>query len=213
VVRVATTVVGLSACLFGFGFVLFAAAVMRDAPPLEVRAEGIIVLTGGDHRIAEGARLLIEGRGDRLLISGVNARTNKDDLIKLSGLEPVTFNCCVDLGYQARDTVGNAEEARDWAAGQHFSRLIVVTSSYHMPRSLAELALAMPQTDLVPHPVVPRKFRNRAWWLHFGAARLLLSEYVKYLPVAARLVVTRHFYGGSGRDPVTEVRLGAERKS
>ena len=31
-----------------------------------------------------------------------------------------------------------------------------------MPRSLAELSLAMPATQLVPHPVVPSNFRTDA---------------------------------------------------
>ena len=114
---------------------------------MEGPADGIVVLTGGDFRILEGARLLQEGRATRMLISGVDAKTSRDDLLKLSGLPPTTFNCCVDLGYFAQNTVGNAEETRAWAQSRKLGRLIVVTSSYHMPRSLAELDLS-PQTSL-----------------------------------------------------------------
>jgi uncharacterized SAM-binding protein YcdF (DUF218 family) len=70
--------------------------------------------------------------------------------------------------------------------------LIIVTSSYHMPRSLAELAIALPEAQLIPHSVVPLKLRNRAWWLQPSAARLLLSEYVKFLPVMVRLAIVRY---------------------
>lgn len=177
---------------FVFGFALFAATIMRDHPAPDGTADGIIVLTGGDFRILEGGRLLHERRATRMLISGVNAKTSRDDLMKLSGLEPALFDCCVDVGYAAQDTVGNAEEARTWASGRDLNRLIVVTSSYHMPRSLAELAIALPSAELIPNPVVPRKFRDGAWWLHPGAARILLSEYVKFLPVAARLGAMRY---------------------
>ena len=191
-VRVAITTLGICLALLIFGFALFATSVMRDQPLAEGNADGIIVLTGGDFRILEGGRLLQQGRANRMLISGVNATTSRDDLMKLSGLEATKFNCCVDVGYAAQDTAGNAEEARTWANGRKLSRLFVVTSIYHMPRSLAELALALPEVELLPDPVVPRKFRNRAWWLHFGASRLLLSEYVKFLPVAARLATMRY---------------------
>ncbi|MEQ1695361.1 MAG: YdcF family protein [Hyphomicrobiaceae bacterium] len=190
--RVAITAIGVTLALLVFGFTLFAASVMREQPTIAGTADGIIVLTGGDFRILEGGRLLQQGHANRMLISGVNAKTSRDDLMKLSGLEPAMFDCCVDIGYAAQDTVGNAEEARTWAQGRNLSRLFVVTSIYHMPRSMAELALALPDADLIPDPVVPRKFRNRAWWLHPGAARILLSEYLKFLPVAARLGTMRY---------------------
>ena len=164
---------------------------MRQPPPITQSADGIIVLTGGDYRIGEGARLLREGRAGRMLISGVNAKTSRDDLIKLSGLANQTFDCCVELGYAAQDTLGNAEEARTWVQARGLTRLIIVTSNYHMPRSLAELAIALPEAQLVPASVVPLKFRNGAWWVHGGATRILLSEYVKFLPVALRLSVMR----------------------
>ena len=63
------------------------------------------------------------------------------------------FECCVDIGYEAQDTPGNADETMHWAADQGFSKLIIVTSSYHMPRSLTELGRVMPDVRLVPYPV------------------------------------------------------------
>ena len=46
----------------------------------------------------------------------------------------------------------------------------------------------MPATALVPYPVVSRNFRTERWWLHGATARLLFSEYLKFLPSAARYV-------------------------
>ena len=54
-------------------------------------------------------------------------------------LEPVLADCCLDIGYLAQDTIGNAEETRAWAQAWGFRRIVVVTSNYHMPRSLLEL--------------------------------------------------------------------------
>ena len=89
------------------------------------------------------------------------------------------------------DTAGNANETRAWAASRGYESLIVVTASYHMPRSLAELSLAMPGTELIPHPVVPNNFPPSRWWLHGSVTRTLISEYFKFLPTAAHLTVAR----------------------
>ena len=107
------------------------------------------------------------------------------------GLDAQTFNCCVDLGYEALDTVGNADETRTWANSNGYTKLIVVTSRYHMPRSLAELALAMPGVQLLPFAVTPRRFPEEAWWLHTATTRVLLSEYLKFLPAIGRLTAQR----------------------
>lgn len=189
--RIVVGIAGGALALVAFGFVLFANAVMRDPEVQNAHADGIVVLTGGQTRIAEAARLLEEKRGSRLLISGVNQKIGRPSLLKISGLDERTFNCCVDLGYAALNTVGNADETRRWAEALGYDRLIVVTASYHMPRSLAELAREMPNIELVPHPVAPDVLRRKAWWLDSTATRLLASEYIKFLPAAVRLVVAR----------------------
>jgi uncharacterized SAM-binding protein YcdF (DUF218 family) len=183
----------VAAALFAFlgGFVMFASSVARYAPGSGVQADGIVVLTGGMHRLSEAAKLLSEDRGRRLLISGANRAATPQDLYRTSGLTKDRFKCCVDIGYAAHDTIGNAEETKAWAAANGFSRLIIVTSSYHMPRSLVELGRTMPATALIPYPVVSRNFRTERWWLHGATARLLFSEYLKFLPSAARFCVAR----------------------
>lgn len=182
-----------AATLFAFvaGFVIFASSVSHFAPGTGVQADGIVMLTGGEHRLSEAARLLSEGRARRLLISGANRVATRQDLYRNSGLSQDLFEEKVDIGYAAHDTIGNAEETKAWASAHGFSRLIIVTSSYHMPRSLVELGRAMPSIALVPYPVVSRNFRTERWWMHGATARLLFSEYVKFLPSAARFCAAR----------------------
>lgn len=172
---------------FAVGFVVFARAVADYVPgqPPQ-RADAIVVLTGGELRLTAAARLLAEGRGARLLISGVNPQTSRADLKRLSGLSDRLFTTKVDVDYAAHSTTSNAEETRAWARAKGYTRLIIVTSSYHMPRSLAELARAMPGVVLLPYPVVPKKLRARRWWTDAFTARVLLAEYAKFLGAAAR---------------------------
>lgn len=181
----------LAAGALAFGFVLFATQVTRDDVSGWDKADGIVVLTGGDNRMVVGTKLLREGRAKRLLISGVNRKVTREEMRKVLDLDADTFNCCVDLGYEALDTVGNADETRTWANSNGYDKLIVVTSSYHMPRSLAELSLAMPGVKFVPYAVTPKRFPETGWWLHVATTRVLLSEYLKYLPAVARLTAQR----------------------
>lgn len=182
---------GAALALLLLGFILFATVVTRPPQASDPHADGIVVLTGESRRIAEGARLLKEGRAERMLISGVYKRTGKRALMRISGLPEQKFDCCVDIGYAALDTAGNADETRSWASARRYASLIVVTASYHMPRSLAELSLALPMARLIPHPIVPDGFPASRWWLKPSITRMLLSEYLKFLPSAAHLTVAR----------------------
>ncbi len=92
------------------------------------------------------------------------------------------FTCCVDLDYEARNTIDNATETSEWVAKHKYNSIIVVTSNYHMPRALAELGRAMPGVTLIPYSVVDNNVHLDRWWTYPGTAKLLISEYLKYLP-------------------------------
>jgi uncharacterized SAM-binding protein YcdF (DUF218 family) len=55
-----------------------------------------------------------------------------------------------------------------------------------MPRALAELGRAMPGVALIPYSVVDNNVHLEHWWVYPGTAKLLISEYLKYLPAVAR---------------------------
>jgi uncharacterized SAM-binding protein YcdF (DUF218 family) len=177
--------------VFGAGFLAFARAVEGYVPGPLPRADAIVVLTGGELRLSAGAKLLKEGRGARLLISGVNRHTSREDLRRVSGLPARLFSTRVDIDYDAHTTSGNADGTSTWAKSNGFTRLIVVTSSYHMPRSLMELRRTMPGITLLPHPVVSNRVHAARWWMDAYTARVLIAEYIKFLPSAARYGAVR----------------------
>ncbi|MDZ4791289.1 MAG: YdcF family protein [Hyphomicrobiales bacterium] len=188
---------GLLAGLFIIGFVLFAANIERKPGAAQQRADGIVALTGGEARIAEAIRLLGNNYGKRLLISGVNPATTRLQLIRLNPQNAGLFRCCIDLDKNAVDTVGNAEETAAWVRRRGFKSLIVVTSSYHMPRSLMELRRELPDTALIPYPVKPVDFETEQWWNHPTSFKILLSEYLKMYPSFVRYTASRLFSAGS----------------
>jgi uncharacterized SAM-binding protein YcdF (DUF218 family) len=192
----------VTAGLGAAGFVLFSFVIVDGRSGYVDEADAIVVLTGGEARIPEAVRLLGEGKGRRLLISGVNPATKRGELARLAPNSKKLFRCCIDVGHEARDTPGNADETRQWVRDRGFKSLIVVTASYHMPRSLAELRRALPDTRLIPYAVNPSNVHIDEWWAHRGTLRLLVSEYVKFVPAFLRCVgiqvtLNRGLYSGS----------------
>ncbi len=181
---------GLGGLLFGAGFVWFASTLARVEPRLSIKAEGVVALTGGSDRVLEAAEFLARGQAKRMLITGVNRATRSSVLANLLPVSRDVFNCCVDLGYQALDTMGNAKETKEWAQARNISRtIIVVTSNYHMPRALVELSAELPDVALYPFPVVSEHVDVTQWATDFGVMRLVGGEYVKYLGALARIRV------------------------
>jgi len=172
--------------LLAIGFVLFVNSIDRAQNRSEAKADGIVVLTGGEARIDRAVNLLSEGRAKRLLISGVHPSTTSSQLRRRYPKAAPLFECCIDLDKQALNTSGNADETQAWAKRQKFNSLIVVTSSYHMPRTLLELRRAMPSVELIPYAVVPRKMNITSWWTDSETTRRLFLEYVKLIPALAR---------------------------
>ena len=137
------------------GLLAFADRVQRQAPPNPVpQADGIVALTGkSEARIQEAMALLQQGKASRLLVSGVNREVTRPELQAATSAPRRLYDCCVDLGFDATNTLGNAKEISNWAKAKGFKTLIVVTSDYHMPRSLLEIRGAAPGVTLIPYPV------------------------------------------------------------
>jgi uncharacterized SAM-binding protein YcdF (DUF218 family) len=171
------------------GFFVFVYSIERTEQRPEFRADGIVALTGGSERIGEAIDLLAQGYARRLLISGVNERTSRGEIARLNPGQRRLFECCVDLDYRARNTIGNAIETRRWAQRNRFRSLIVVTSNYHMPRTIVELDHALPDVQKVPFAVIPSTLNLDQWWRDSATARVLLSEYAKLLIVRVRTLL------------------------
>lgn len=180
---------GIGTVLLGFGYARFALTIDAQEPAVTPRTDAIVVVTGGAQRIGDAINLLGAERGSRLLISGVNEKTSREELAKLNPASRDLLTCCVDLDYRARNTIGNAIETRRWIRQHGFGSLLVVTSNYHMPRTLAEFAHAMPGVKLIPHPVVTEHIDTAGWWSHWATIRILAPEYAKYLAARLRSLV------------------------
>jgi uncharacterized SAM-binding protein YcdF (DUF218 family) len=172
------------------GFLAFAAMIPAEVRDPDRPVDAIVVLTGGDVRLAEGFALLDRGLAKKMLISGVADGVKMPALLQTLNGSPqpsqAVLDCCVTLGYDARSTEGNARESLKWLGDNGFGSIRLVTANYHMNRSLLEFRRVMPAIDIVPNPVFPRQMQDPYWFARPGTIYLLFNEYHKYLVAAAR---------------------------
>ena len=184
--------VGLGVCLYIVtGFFKFADDVVDMTPPENLKsADGIVSLTGGSRaRLTEGVTLLQEKKGKRLLISGVFKGATEEEIRLIAGGDRGLYDCCVDLGKEATDTIGNATEISAWAKKYGFKRLIIITDNYHMKRSMLEIRSANHKLEFIQYPVRSEPLLQKKWWENDAAVKRLTVEYSKYLFAKLRLLI------------------------
>ena len=159
------SVIFIAGLIWLVGLFAFAHRV-RELTPADdpARADAIVALTGpSSERVNTAIRLLEQGKGERVLISGVNREVRRQELRELTPGSSRLFNCCVDIDYAALDTEGNALESAKWLKDHAYRSAIVVTNNYHMPRTLLEMKRIVGSTTFVPYPVVNTRLDGGNW--------------------------------------------------
>lgn len=160
--------------VWALGFVAFAAFQPQPAPtaPLSaVKVDGIIVLTGGEGRIARGLDLLRGGVAPRMLVSGVDPEVKPGEFAAEYKVGAALLACCITLGFESVDTRSNARESAQWIASHHLRHVRLVTSDWHMRRAAWELRQAIPADVELTEDAVPTR----------PSLGILFAEYSKYV--------------------------------
>ena len=95
------------------GFVLFHHRINHFAPDDGQPADAIVVLTGGKNRIAEAVKLLNDGLGEKLFISGVSKGISLNDLSQRTDIT-IRTQREITLDDRSTNTIENAIEAAEW---------------------------------------------------------------------------------------------------
>ena len=183
--------IGVVLAAWIWGLILFIDRIPGSVEDEERRTDAIIVLTGGTLRLEKGFELLSAKMAGKLLVSGVDKGVQMEEVLRAAGRTSAELECCVTLGYMAEDTGSNAIESAVWIRTNKVASIRLVTSSYHMPRSLLEFRATVPGVEIVTHPVFPQHVMVQEWWARPGTASLVIAEYNKYL-----LAATRHWLRG-----------------
>lgn len=154
------------------------------------KSDGIVVLTGGKDRIQKGFDLFVYGKAaPRILITGIHPKTSDEDILSMwEDRENPLPQCCITLGREATTTIENAIEAKQWIDKNKIKEIHLVTSIYHMERSLKEFENMMP--EIVIHPIRisnDQEMSGSSFWY------LTFSEYNKNLFRDATIYVEKNF--------------------
>jgi uncharacterized SAM-binding protein YcdF (DUF218 family) len=122
------------------GFVWF--AMFLPQPLGDWRTDGIVVFTGGPHRISRALDLLAAGQAERVLISGVDPDVRPVDLAATYHRPVALFDCCVALGR-------------------------LVTTDWHMRRARFELERSLPSNVVIVSDAVPSRPSFRTLWVEY----------------------------------------------
>lgn len=166
----------IGGALWFTGLILFTQLIPSTLPNSTKSTDGIVIFTGGKTRLKVALDLFQQQKAKYLLISGVNPTSSLSQTIA-----QMPFKSHITLGYDALDTAGNAEETAAWVHTHYIKSLRLITSNYHMPRSLFELRHLLPMVEIVPHPVMKNSFLNPKWWLDPPTLYLVVQEYNKLL--------------------------------
>jgi uncharacterized SAM-binding protein YcdF (DUF218 family) len=168
------------------GLARYVASIPRAAATSHQATDAIVVLTGGGGRLEEGLALLERDLARTMFVSGVHPGIEVAELLRRAPDAPARLSCCVVLGHLAVDTRGNATETAAWAKVTGVRSLRLVTSNYHIARSMIEFRAAMPGVTVEPHPIPAPGIDFDGWWYRPRTLRLVAGEYVKLLLALGR---------------------------
>jgi uncharacterized SAM-binding protein YcdF (DUF218 family) len=147
------------------GFIWF--ALFLPQPLGNWRTDGIVVFTGGPHRIDRALDLLQEGQARRVLVSGVAPDVRPADLAAEYRRPLALIECCVALGRQAVDTRSNGTEVADWVRRRGYRSIRLVTTDWHMRRARYEVDRVLPRNITIVADAVPSRPSITTLWVEY----------------------------------------------
>lgn len=131
----------------------------HERPP--AAQTGVVVFTGETDRIRRGLELYMDGKADHLLISGTVLTGDKAQLqrfCKNLGISVKRPLDGIEVDTISRNTRDNGDNSAAWLTSKGLTHGVLVTSDYHMERSLIHLSRALRDDNVkvIQHPVVSR---------------------------------------------------------
>lgn len=158
------------------GFIVFAVTLPKAAdgpsgnsgPTGAPPGSAVIVLTGGEGRIARGLEVLRRGWAGQMLVSGVDPEVKPGEFAARYSVAPGLMQCCITLGSESVDTRSNAQESLRWVDDNRIASVRLVTSDWHMRRAYWELRRVLPARVAVIEDAVPTQPSLDALFLEYS---------------------------------------------
>ena len=170
------------------GIIVFAWKINHMEEPNLQKTDAIIALTGGRNRISEALKLFEKGLSHKMFISGVGKDISLNDIRQALHIN-LNKNKHIDIGHKASNTVENAIETHEWITKNNIKSIRLVTSNYHIARSLLEFQEYNPNLKIILHPVYSENIEKK-WWTSWRTFSLIFKEYNKLLYVYCKNFLT-----------------------
>ncbi len=151
------------------GLIMFLLSLPSDNQNFSIdKTDGLVIFTGGSKRIDTALALVADGYSKPVLISGVNPQVTKEFL--LSGLSKENQRL-ITLDYQSKSTKDNVNATNEWVKKLKLKSVGLITSFYHIPRSMLYWKRSGQYTNVSLYPVFPEKM----------PLSFMFREYHKYI--------------------------------
>ena len=179
---------------------------IKNIPKLKEN-QAIVILTGGSNRIYEGLKLSLEANYNKLpiFISGVGKNFSLEKNIEFQKLQKENTNTInlikkINFGDLATTTELNAFETYAWMKFNKINNIILVTSKYHMQRSVIEFERFIDKEQIQPYIVDSNVLANSNLLDFPHSIKLLFTEYIKLITIKLFYIlddVTEYIWGKS----------------
>lgn len=141
----------------------------------------VVVLTGSSGRIKPAYELMKEMNAPVLFVAGTNARVNFDELAKGHGMD-VNYRDRVVIDKSSRTTYENAEAVLKYADENQIKKILLVTSAYHMKRSMLVFKNVLEDSgvEIVPYGTAVKPISKDSWFKDIDVFKNLLVESFKF---------------------------------
>ena len=159
------------------GFVIFFSKINYNQVSFNYQTDGIAVLTGGKGRINLGLELFNKNNNLKLIISGVDKKVSDKSIIpsNLKNKSSITIDKVSESTYE------NAKMINEWTSKYKLQNVTIITSYYHMPRSMMLIKSLTPTINFYAYPVekkISKRISLRENILYYF---FITEEYIKYL--------------------------------
>jgi uncharacterized SAM-binding protein YcdF (DUF218 family) len=160
-----------------YGFMIFLKKIQYNQVNFNYQTDGIAVLTGGKGRVDLGLELFNKNINLRLIISGVDKKVSAKSIIP----NDLKNKFKITIDKDSESTYQNAKIINKWATKYKLQNISIITSYYHMPRSLLLMQSMAPSINFYAYPVEKKISNNNPVKENIFYYFFLMEEYIKYL--------------------------------
>ncbi len=148
-------------------------------PPRDM--DMVVVLTGSSGRIRPAYELMKEMNAPVLFVAGTHAKVSFQELAREHNMD-INYKDRIVVDNSSKTTYENAEAVLKYAEEHQVNKILLVTSVYHMKRSLLVFKNVFENTDVevIPYGTTVKHIKKDSWLKDWKVFQNIVYESFKY---------------------------------